>query len=150
MGKETAFADPPGGHVAGLVYDAVNDQWIAQRATLWTYDDRWVENLGETKSGNGTYSGSSTAVPAGEVWVLEHAFQVNQGGARGATIIYVIHSSVEVRLAQILSPAQHELVSFTDRITLKEDDIIRIDQASCIDGDGILAAVWGYKMKVPF
>jgi hypothetical protein len=149
MAKETAFATPPRGHVAGLVYDAVNDQWIAQRATPWAYDGRWSEDLGETKSGDGTYSASSTAVPAGEVWVLEHAFCVNTTGARGLLIITAYTTALEHRLVHDPSPAQDEHFGWTGHLTLKEGDYIKILQASCLAGDIIYSGVWGHKMVVP-
>jgi hypothetical protein len=149
MAKEVNFDTPPRGHFGQLVYDAVNDRWIAQRATLWTYDDRWVEDFGGTKSGDGSYTESSTAVPAGEVWVLEHAFCINDTGARGAILIYATMSAVDCRLVQNGAPAQAELVTWTGRVTLKEGDVVKMIQYTCLNGDVISAAVCGYKMKVP-
>lgn len=149
MANETDFAFPPHGHVAGLVYDAVNDQWIAQRATLWAYDDRYAEDLSGTKSGAGTYQQASTAVPAGEVWVIEHMFGLNNTGARGLLVLGAITGGVFYRLAQNLTPATAELVSWTGHLTLKEGDTVRFDQYSCSNGDSMFGGVWGYKMKVP-
>ena len=54
---------------------------------LFAVNDRWNEWLGGTQSGAGAYTKSSTAVPAGYIYVLQFVFMSNQTGARGRIIL---------------------------------------------------------------
>jgi len=115
---------------------------------LWGYSDRWHEDLGGTQSGAGTYSGYTTAVPAGYVYVLQVASLRNASGARGRMYIQVYSNSTFVELASALTPAQNWSLVSQATIVLKEGDRVQILQTTCSDGDTLYGGAWGYKMKI--
>lgn len=117
-------------------------------ALLWGYTDHWSENLGATKEGDGTYTKTSTAVPAGYVYVVSVISLVNGSGSRGQVNISVVVSGVTVFLHVKVTPAVNIPELFSGNLVLGEGDYVEAKQYSCLNNDVILAGVVGYKMKV--
>jgi len=122
-------------------------QW-RKLALLWGYTERYAENLGGTKSGDGTYEQSGTVVPSGEVWVVECISLYNHSGARGAIALQVNDGTTNYAVTRNLTPVQYELVSFIGRLTLEAGDKVLVQQSACLDGDVLRGVAWGYKMAV--
>lgn len=104
--------------------------------------------LGGTKVGAGEYTQSSTAVPAGYVYVLQFVFMSNQTGARGRIILRADDGTNNYSFEFVSAPARYEVVSYTGALVLKAGDTVKVSQTSCLDGDVIQAGVWGYMMKL--
>jgi len=117
-------------------------------ALLFGYTDRWTHVLSETKSGDGQYSKSSTAVPAGYVYIIQIAWIKNETGARGAMYFRPYNGSDYLPVAGVVAPLQNQIATLYGPIVLKEGDFLNLAQDSCLNGDQIMAGVWGYKMKV--
>lgn len=115
---------------------------------IFGYSDRYMEDLGGTKSGAGTYTGTGTAVSGGEVWVVQRFTMSNWGGARGRARLQVVVGATAYELAGITAPVQYEAVEMAGPLVLKEGDKVQIKQLLCLDGDVIQGLVWGYKMKI--
>jgi len=137
--------DPANMRVATHGWDGAVWRRLSQ---LWGYSDRWAQVQRLAMPANGDYSLTSTAVPAGYVYKLEHATIHNHGGARGMARISIRYGGQEYYLAWTGSPARYEPTIWNGALTLKEGDQIRIQQSTCIAGDIIYAAVWGYKMLI--
>ncbi|GAG90116.1 unnamed protein product, partial [marine sediment metagenome] len=58
-------------------------------------------------------------------------------------------ASQPLRLAYDDALAQDEVLKWSGKLTLKENDIIRFYIDACLDNDVIKCGVWGYMMKVP-
>lgn len=117
-------------------------------ALIWGFTDRLAENLGGTKSGDGTYSLYSTSVPAGEVHVVEKVSLFNDTTAPAAVAVAVKDGSTEWHVYRNSSPAKSIPDLVAGPFTLKEGDQIRIILWGCLNSDVIKAVVWGYKMVV--
>jgi len=115
---------------------------------VWGYTDRWTHVLSETKSGDGQYSSSTTAVPPGYIYVLQVAWIKNESGARGPSYFRPYNGSDYLPVAGLLAPAQNEIATLNGPIVLKPGDFLNLAQDSCLNGDAIMAGVWGYKMKI--
>lgn len=115
---------------------------------LWGYHDRLYEDLGGTKSGAGEYTAYSTAVPAGEVHIVQSISFRNMTGARGAAQLRLYSNSAFAVLEHDSAPAQYVPLLALGNFPLKEDDRVRVNQASCLDADVLQAAIWGYKMDI--
>lgn len=115
---------------------------------VFGYYERWAEDLGETKSGAGAFVSASTAVPAGEVWVLQCLHVRNETGARGAVTMFLMGGVDWSACAYVVAPGQGAPVLFQGPVTLREGDSLYVQQLACQDADVIRSAAWGYKMKV--
>lgn len=117
--------------------------------TIWGYNDRWFENLGETVSSPGIWYKSSTAVPAGEIHVLEFCWLVNNTTAGGKVRFSTVVDSVENRFYYNQTVFQTVPDIYNGKVTLREGDVVRMAMMQVNIDDQIEACVWGYKMKVP-
>jgi len=115
---------------------------------LWGYSDRWAEVLGGTQSGAGSYEKFTTAVPAGQVYVLEFVAFQNNTGQRGDVTIGIKDGTYIYSLDTFTTPTQYETCTWFGRMTLKAGDQVKIIQATCVNGDVLYGVAWGYKMKV--
>jgi len=115
---------------------------------IWGYSDRWVVDLGETKDGDGNYEKSTTAVGAGEVYVLQAVTFYNETGVRGQASVWGMGGVNYLCLARDSAPAINEVVRWTGKLVLKQGDYVRVQQLNCINNDVLNVKVWGYKMKV--
>lgn len=115
---------------------------------LWGFSAGWVEDLGGTKSGAGTYSQLSTAVPAGYVYVLHSLLAINNTGARGLVQVYKRSGGTVYTLNQVNAPAQYVPVSWSGALALAAGDQVGVYMTACLDGDAIDACAVGYKMAV--
>lgn len=115
---------------------------------LWGYHDRWYEDLGGDRDGDGTYTAHSTAVAAGYVHVVEFVSFRNITGSRGAV---QLRAKVGV-LFWILKYNATPVLNVPDiaygPFTLKEGDQVTVRQSACLDNDELEAVVWGYKMRI--
>ena len=112
------------------------------------YRDRWAEQIGGTKSGDGAWYAATAAVPAGYVYVAQFMFLRNSSGARGARYFAFKSGASSFFVGYTLTPAINIPDIWSGAVLLKEGDTIYMYQSSCLDGDVILAGAWGYKMKV--
>lgn len=140
--KQTASADLVPG-IAGW-----NGSAWHKLPLLWGYSAQLLEDLGGTKSGDGTYNATSTAVPANELHVLTLASITNLTGARAEATIFVAIPTNFARLATTFTPAQYEPTVFSGHLFLAPGNKVSVTQGSCLDSDVIRAAIAGYKMKL--
>lgn len=115
---------------------------------IWGYSDRWLEDLGGTKSGAGNYQKFGAVVPAGYVYVLQALFIRNDSGARGRAYLEVYDGSDMYSLVTVMVPARYEVCAWDGALVLKAGDRVVVTQHTCLDADVLKGGSWGYKMKV--
>jgi len=115
---------------------------------VFGYSERLYEDLGGTQSGAGDYGKHSTAVPAGEIHIVQAITIRNETGARGRAQIHTRANGTFILLASLVTPVRYEPVEFAGPLCLAEGDQIYVIQYSCLDSDGIVSGLWGYKMKI--
>lgn len=126
-------------------YDGSNWQKLS---LLWGYTDRFAENLGGTKSGAGTYNKFTTAVPAGEVWIIEAVEAHNNTTNPSFVALYIYDGTTTFVLKVVSTPGIGVPTLVTGRWTLKAGDKVGFDVGGCVDSDAIAGFAWGYKMDV--
>jgi len=114
----------------------------------WGYYDRYVEDLGNLNPGAGAYFKAGTAVPAGEVWVVNAIGFVNATGARGQVNLMGTWGGIICYLFSQVAPATGVPAIITGQFVLKAGDSVAVQQFGVIAGDDLYAYTLGYKMKV--
>lgn len=115
---------------------------------VWGYSDRYVESLSEVNVVAGSHTLSFTAVPAGEVWVINgvSAFCSTANPADIQLTLRLGGSNCFLHVQQTVVGWQTELA--TGSFVLKEGDYVRVVFSTCILNDDIYAQAFGCKMKV--
>jgi len=134
-------------YINAIQHGYTGSAWQKQ-GLIWAYYDTWAEDMGGTKSGAGVYMKTSSAIPAGFVYVLQAISILNNSGARGSIAIHSMGAIDYVTLAYMEAPPAFTPVFFTGEIALKAGDTLYIRQGGCLDGDVLLGGLRGYKMKL--
>lgn len=114
---------------------------------IFSVEDRWYENL-EGEVTGGTFSNTSTPVPAGEIYVLQ-AVSIRNNGRAGVNIDFMFDNAAifGIYIYYKASTLQYEPAFLTGNFVLKEGDFVYVKIDGCQAGDDVDAAVWGYKMS---
>jgi len=115
---------------------------------VWGYSGRWAEHQ-EDLNATVTYDSLTfTAVPPGEVWVLQavDAWDVNSDPSR--IQFSVTGDGVTTRLQHTLTPGISIPVYWTGTVVLKEGDRVLVGFYGTVAGDDLHANVRGYKMAI--
>lgn len=114
---------------------------------IFGYNDRYVESESDLNAGAGTVEKSLSAVPAGEIWVLQAAHGLNSKRAAGV-VIRVTDGTDFADLTTGLTPASVSRVCWSGEVVMKEGDYVHFFFLGTIAGDDLYWNAWGYKMKV--
>lgn len=115
---------------------------------LWGYSAIWDENLGGTATG-AVWNKSTSAIPAGEVWVLRAVSVRNLTRATAPMTIYIVRASgASVYLDYAANQALGIPMLITGDFPLVTGDRVWIYIGTCQAGDVIHAGVCGYKMSL--
>ena len=117
--------------------------------TIWGYEERWAQNVGQTMGSDTYFHRSTTRPPEGYVYVVQCAYVRNETGTRGFAYIEAANSNVWAELVRVDALEQQVLMSWTGAIVLSDLDRLALHIESCLNGDVIKAGAWGYRMKVP-
>lgn len=132
--------------------DVVAHGWDGSQARklplLWGYSDDLDIEWGGTVVGT-TWEKLSTAVPAGQVHVVQGVSIRCASRAMGLTFVYIIKAS-GTQLALYYAATVGQLVPalVLGTFTLVEGDAIGLYVGSLLAGDVMLGGVIGYKMQV--
>lgn len=122
-------------------------QW-RKLGLLWGFWDTYSEVVHDVNVSAGDAVLDFGAVPAGEVWVVQHfafvSYQANAsrlelGALVGGLVVWVEVSAPVVAYQSV--SAHHDIV-------LEVDDYIRAIARDAVEGDDFHAYACGYKMKV--
>lgn len=115
---------------------------------LWGYSDRYAERKVNTDAAAGTNTLDFTAVPAGEVWVVNSIAAVDQNSAITAIWITANLAGVNYFLLVQASPVAGTWYFWNGNIVMKAGDYIQVFFLGTVLNDDIDARACGYKMKV--
>lgn len=122
-------------------------QWRKLPLT-WGYTDRWHEVVAVANAAAGTNDLLTTAVPAGEVWILQTADCYNANSVSGQSIAPTDGATVTILVQAVAVVVACITVTGFCHIALREGDQIRARFTGCILNDTLSLRVWGYKMAV--
>ena len=122
-------------------------QW-RKLPVLWGYSAIWDKDLGGTATGT-VWNKSTSAIPAGEVWVLQGISIRNLTRATVAVTVYIIRASgAEIYLDYAANQALGLPMLATGLFALVEGDRVWVYVGGCQAGDVIKGGVVGYKMSL--
>lgn len=122
-------------------------QWRKLRM-LWGYSDRYAEEKTTAAPSDASHNLGTTAVPAGEVWVVESLVAYFVGGTVAAIWGGPNDGSTTARFFYSATVVQNTVYSLLGPYVLKEGDSIIARFVSCVGVTGIYLTVWGYKMAI--
>lgn len=115
---------------------------------VWGYSDRWAERSTTASASAGSNTVKSTAVPAGEVWVL-HAMAARNKDTDVAMQFLLNAGAVVLRVKLVAAPGVNVWVLYSPtELVLAEGDTVDVLFLSCTSGDELNVDFWGYKMAV--
>jgi len=126
----------------------LEEKLMGNENTIWGYKDQHCESYAGTKSGDGTYQQWGSAVPAGEVWVLQQVLLVNTTGARGRIDLMVDTSEGLLYLDSVGAPGTDAVV-WTGALVMEEGNSLEITQLLCLNGDVMRGGMIAATMDVP-
>jgi len=144
----------PSGAATETTLDAIKtaaeiiDGFANANNTLLGYNDRYSERTSNLNASAGTNVLSATAVPSGEVWIIQSAGAFNINTNPTTINVSVFDGAVDGTIASQASPGINVRVLGTGAFLMKEGDYVRAIFEGCVAGDDIYLDVWGYKMKV--
>ena len=115
---------------------------------IFGYYDTYDEVLSNTAATVGTNYLTSSAVPAGQIYVVRAMLAKNTVTANTRTELQKYAGAVEYIVKQQLSPAIGFGVEFSGWITLKPTQQVRAMFVGCVAGDDIYLHITGYKMQI--
>jgi len=115
---------------------------------IFGYKDRYAEKIDWTMAG-ASETKSTTAVPAGEIWILNSLSIRNINGAATNFTVFLAVAAVEyVTCAWASGYVAYQTLYWNGSIVLKEGDNVRFLVTAAAAGENIEARIWGYKMKL--
>lgn len=115
---------------------------------LWGYSDIYGYQQTSVDVDEGFNSLVFPAVPAGEIWVINHfSADAVQGNPTSIELFATIEGSA-IMLARELYLFANDLVKWTGSLVLKEGQYLTAWYWGCAAGDDLFAYAAGYKMKV--
>lgn len=137
-------------YLANAIKTAVEiiDDFAHPDNTLFGYHDRYAERVSDLNAAAGTNILQGTAVPAGEVWVIQSIRGVNVNSI--PTLVELrVQSATIMAVLEIATPAAaNESVLWSGAIFIKEADRTSARFEGCVLNDDLYLDIWGYKMKV--
>lgn len=121
--------------------------WV-KSPVIWGYTNRWAEATNTTSTGGGTTVVTSTPVPEGYVYVLEHYMCYHDDPVERPLVIEGTDGSINLTFKTEAALATSAPSFGKHRLTLKQDDFIRVIVWGLATGKIIYLRVWGYMMKV--
>jgi len=137
-----------GGNLAAILTALQKmDDWALETNKLWGYNDRYLEALVALDPPAGTFTFNFTAVPDGEVRIIQAINAADVTTARRCQL-RVQDGTNAVALKDATQASSAEWVIWDGSILLRGGDRVQIAIYSVDAGDDLYARAWGYKMKV--
>ena len=115
---------------------------------IFGYYDRYSEQTSKTSTGEATTWAYSSAVPSGEVWVIEAVECYHDDPTARKSTIRAYDGTYYIIFAINIALGQYVNLIWSGRVTLKAGDKIAIGVDSLTTGKGVIGQIWGHKMKL--
>ena len=115
---------------------------------LFGYYDRYSEKQFNGSLSAGTNYLDFTAVPSGEIWILQGIAAYYVGTAPSWLMLEVSDGSDQMMLKDVRTDTSGQWHSWTGEIVLKAGDYVRVGVGAATLNDDLYAHAWGYKMKI--
>lgn len=112
---------------------------------IWGYNDRYFEYGYELNPAAADYTVTLTAVPAGEIWILQ-GVSAHDATTAKRIVIFVSDGTTFMAIVDTTQDIVGRRVLTRGEWVLKEGDKVRIVFVSVTLGDDLYWQVWGYKM----
>ncbi len=132
-------------------------KWLGVRPTdpierlsiVWDYADSIInESVKNTDTIAGSVAITSTAVPAGEIHVINHIVAFNTVSAVTTCNVYHRSGAANFTLRRVSAPAQNAEIIVATPIVIMGGDDIRAYFIGCILHDNIQLHISGYKLSL--
>lgn len=115
---------------------------------LWGYSSHFAESVTGTASGAGDAATSTTAVSAGEVFVLQHITATHSAATAKVLYSTVDVGAVSMAMSHELSAIPGLTYFWSGSLLLPEGAQVKAGVVSPGDGKQVVLTVWGYKMSI--
>ena len=147
--KTSTLAAESGGNLASIktAIEKIDDIAL-ETNKLFGFNDRYAETVSNLDPGAGAITLDTTAVPAGEVWIVQCVEAYND--ARGVRMLAVLRTSTtsEASVFDITTTVAGGRAIANGQWVLKAGDCVRFYFLTTTAGDDLYGHLWGYKMKV--
>jgi len=126
----------------------VHDEDAFLTNLIFGYNDRHSEHKHVIAPASAAYTLDFTAVPAGEVWIIQAIFGRNANSPMDFLLLCVHDGANDAPLYIATSPAAGSWHAWTGSVVCKAGDKVRLYFYNATVGDNLIAHAWGYKMKV--
>lgn len=125
----------------------LEDTLMGNPNTIWGYSGR-TESIFDDTAEEGAFQKWTSAVPAGQVWVLQHCALVNETGSRGRIELNLQSVSGNVVLASVALPGT-DVVAWSGALAMKATESLYIKQVGCNEGDVMVGGAVFAQMVIP-
>lgn len=115
---------------------------------LWGYSEHWSERKLDLSATAPDDFLSTTPVVAGQLYVAEAISIRWTGTTCTLTQIQITDGADFIILNEDTAPTSGDWLSWSGKLTLSEDDVIKAVFQGLTANDNIYLRVWGYKMKI--
>lgn len=115
--------------------------------TIWGYSGR-TESIFDDTADEGAFQKWTSAVPAGQVWVLQHCALVNETGSRGRIELNLQSVSGNIVLASVAAPGT-DVVAWSGALAMKATESLYIKQTGCNENDVMVGGAVFAQMVIP-
>ncbi len=138
-----------GGNLASAVTALqLIDDFALGTNKIFAYNDRYSERLTIASAPEANNFLPFTAVPAGEIWILQGLAGIDYSNIPGDIVLQVYDNSNAIVLKEWYPLTSAIWYSWTGEIVMKPGDNAYVIIYGATVGDGLFAHAWGYKMKI--
>lgn len=122
-------------------------QW-RKHALTWGYSDVYSQAVYEPNVAAGDKVLVFSAVPAGQVWVINHVCAYS-GQANATRVEFLVEvEGVQINVVRAAYPTANLSVNWDGFLVMKPTDYIQVVFRGCVLNDDLWAQAAGYRMKV--
>ena len=114
---------------------------------LFGYNARYSESGSDLAAAGGNVNKYGTAVPAGEIWVLQAIYATDATTAIAVQLGVNSGAGFQILKRQLEAAAADDIF-WTGELVLSEGDYCRVQFLATVAGDDLYWRFWGYKMKI--
>ncbi len=95
-----------------------------------------------------TYTRTATTVPAGEIWVLQHASMWDADASIAAMSIHINRSGYSTVLAVVITPTTNTALIYNGALTMEEGDYVTFFYNANVEDDRVEGGMWAMRIDI--